>query len=780
MQKTSFIKELVKRRVPQILGLYIAATWMMIEIGDWMTERFSMPQEITSYIFVGMAFFIPSVFYLAYQYGKPGRDPWKKPTFVFVPGNLLLAFGAMFYLVNPVAATETKVIVDEKGVAQAYEIPKQEFHKSVVTYFWKNKSGQPELDWMQYGIPWMLSKDLDRSLFISSYTPFDSSSMLRKMKKVGYADALNVPNSMRLEMARKRFTKFSVSGNFEFRNDEYELSIDIFDVKKGLKMAAHAVKGKNLLSLVDELSSAIRKTLEIPQNLNEHSTDLAVAEHVSESIPAIEKFVESQTKRRLENNFPEAKLLAEQAIKEDFSFAHAYFELSTINRLMGKVQDGAKALADGLKHEYKFTTQDKFRLRASTYAIKGDYVSQVKIYDMWLELFPDDIHAHELRSEILLVTGIDHDKALESLRRLRQLNPSDDSVLRKLTKLFVLRGELEKASQSQLEYVSLNPSDVNGLVELANVFERSSQFEDARSMLERALLLENANLGASLKLVTLDMKTDRFDNAERRLSELMDVTENSIERYQILSGYLSYYTLRGEITKAIATLDSLFENSEHLSPIVRSFTIQFPKSQFLAYLGLTEEALSLLDEVKSSMQPPYDSIADLGILNVYVATRDKEKLKLLLENVEESLRRFPNPLFISALDGARGQIMEMEENYEEALKFYQRAYDAMANSVVNTMNETSIYSIGVLVAKVKHKSGFSAEAKESLLKILEKYPTLPTAHLELAHIYFDNGEREKFDEAINRLSKVWANADENYSEYKRFSSLKEKAKSTGP
>ena len=777
MEKTSFIKELVNRRVPQIIGLYIAATWMMIEIGDWMTERFSMPQEVTSYIFIGMAFFIPSVFYLAFQYGKPGRDPWKKPTFVVVPGNLMIAFLAMFYLVEPVEATETKVVVDEKGVEQAYEVPKQEFHKKLVSFFWRNNSGDRKLDWMQYGLPWLLSEDLDRSLFISSSTPFDSRSMLKKMKKVGFDNALNIPNSMQLEVARKRFAKFSINGDFNYRNDKYELNIDIYDVKKGKKIATHSVQGEALLTLLDELSDAVKKTLNIPQNLNEQTSDLPVAEHISQSLSAIEKYIQSKIARHLNNDYASAKMHADEAIKEDFSFAYAYTELSRILRLIGQTQDAAKVMSKALKHEYKFTMQNKFYFRAQAYGIKGDHASQVKVYDMWVELFPDDIQAHELRAEILLLTGLDHDKALQSLFRLRQLNPGDDSVLQQMTRLFILKGELQKAIDSQLQFVSLNPSDISGLIELAEVFERNVQFDEARNMLERVLLLEDGNLEASMKLVSLDMKTDQFEIAESRLSELMETVETSREKFQVLTGYHGYYALRGEIEKAIEILDKLEENAEHLPPILRIFTIQFPKAQYLATLERKEEALSLLKKIKSGLQAPLDSIIDIGFISVYTAVKDTEKLKEVLANVEESLKKHPNPMFDNALDVSKGQIMETEGKYEEAVALYQKSYDAVSGSVVNTLSEDNVLSVGVLLARAKNKAGRSDEAEKALLEIIKKYPTMPTANFELADLYFDLGEYEKFEQSMSKVARVWSNADQDYTEYKRFLELTEKSKS---
>ncbi|MEM7283797.1 MAG: hypothetical protein AAF438_19450 [Pseudomonadota bacterium] len=52
--EATFLDNLFRRRVPQIVGMYVAATWLMIELGDWVTYRFNLPPSLTSYVFVGM------------------------------------------------------------------------------------------------------------------------------------------------------------------------------------------------------------------------------------------------------------------------------------------------------------------------------------------------------------------------------------------------------------------------------------------------------------------------------------------------------------------------------------------------------------------------------------------------------------------------------------------------------------------------------------------------------------------------------------------------------
>ena len=72
----SFFENLLRRRVLQIAGMYVAATWVVIELGDWVTERFNLPPNLTSYVFVAMLVLLPAVVLFAYNHGAPGKDKW--------------------------------------------------------------------------------------------------------------------------------------------------------------------------------------------------------------------------------------------------------------------------------------------------------------------------------------------------------------------------------------------------------------------------------------------------------------------------------------------------------------------------------------------------------------------------------------------------------------------------------------------------------------------------------------------------------------------------------
>ena len=201
-EKLPLFESLMHRRVPQIVGMYVAATWLVIELGDWVTGRFNLPTMLTSYIFVAMLVMLPAIVLFAYNHGAPGKDEWTKSERVVIPLNGALALTLLYFL-SPLlmveAATETVQISDETGTLQEFEVARQGHHKKVIGFFWRNESGNPDLDWLSYGLPLMLAYDLNRvSPVISVDTPFDSAAMRNELKDNGYPLLVDEPQGLRV------------------------------------------------------------------------------------------------------------------------------------------------------------------------------------------------------------------------------------------------------------------------------------------------------------------------------------------------------------------------------------------------------------------------------------------------------------------------------------------------------------------------------------------------------------------------------------------------------
>ncbi len=74
-----FLRELMRRRVPSIVGLYLAAGWGLLEFTDWATTRFDLPETLEDWLVVSWAVLLPFVAAMAWKWGRPGASLPPKP-----------------------------------------------------------------------------------------------------------------------------------------------------------------------------------------------------------------------------------------------------------------------------------------------------------------------------------------------------------------------------------------------------------------------------------------------------------------------------------------------------------------------------------------------------------------------------------------------------------------------------------------------------------------------------------------------------------------------------
>ena len=86
------IKELLHRRIPQIMGSYFVASTSMILFLDWLKINYGLPREYITLALFGVISILPSVVIIAYFHGTPGKDEWTRIEKVGVPLNIFFIF----------------------------------------------------------------------------------------------------------------------------------------------------------------------------------------------------------------------------------------------------------------------------------------------------------------------------------------------------------------------------------------------------------------------------------------------------------------------------------------------------------------------------------------------------------------------------------------------------------------------------------------------------------------------------------------------------------------
>ena len=94
--KKSFIKNLLDRRFPQIVGSYFVGATSLLLFLDWLVVKYHLSDFVTSLALFGVISIVPTVVILAYFHGAPGKDEWTRVERYGIPANIIFIAIALF------------------------------------------------------------------------------------------------------------------------------------------------------------------------------------------------------------------------------------------------------------------------------------------------------------------------------------------------------------------------------------------------------------------------------------------------------------------------------------------------------------------------------------------------------------------------------------------------------------------------------------------------------------------------------------------------------------
>lgn len=95
---SQIVDDLLKRRVPQILGVYLAVGWGTLEFTDWLIGRYGLAPRIADVSLAVWVLMIPTVGLLAYFHGERGVQRWTRAEQIGIPTNLLVLTGVLIFM----------------------------------------------------------------------------------------------------------------------------------------------------------------------------------------------------------------------------------------------------------------------------------------------------------------------------------------------------------------------------------------------------------------------------------------------------------------------------------------------------------------------------------------------------------------------------------------------------------------------------------------------------------------------------------------------------------
>jgi tetratricopeptide (TPR) repeat protein len=766
-EKRSISESLIHRRVPQFVGMYIAATWLVIELGDWVTERFNLPGTLTSYIFVVMLVMLPAVILFSYNHGARGKDQWTKSERVAISLNVLLALGALYFL-SPLleveAATETVRISDETGVVQEFEIARQGYHKEVIGFFWRNESGNSDLDWLSYGLPLMLAHDLNRvSPVITVETPFDSPAMRNELRNKGYPSFIDEPQGLRVEIARDRHTAALIVGSFAEVDGTIAVDVTLIDAASGAEIGSHSVTGGDWLAAVDDVTVAVLDYLEVEPSDNQ--SDDPIGQHFSDSLEAIEHFTNGQVALDVNNDFPQGIAELQSAVEIDPRFAEASGVLSIAHYLSNDLESARAAASQALKNSYRLSETSKFVLKANRYIFDGDYERGERVVEIWTQVQPNSTEAFQAMARLNRIRGTEESlqRASVAYEHLLDINPKDFGIFRQQAELEQQRGDFAAAAGYLRNFLDQEPDDGEAHLQLASVYQALGDLEAAQGALEDAAILSDSPLESELGLARLEARRGYFKQAQERLDGQLSEELSPQQRVQVLAAHAEVAYVRGQIASALALHARINEIAkEFMPPMVRLMSIENQQSSLLVLLGRTDEAIAIADEITAQLQAPMDAYMNFTYADIYEAANDRDAYREWVNRSLETQDQLP-PIMQPFVEMQMARVAIWDEKFDVAIAHLERASELLGQSFIQLFQDNlSMSSLYVALAELYLDAGAIDHSRERLEGLLKVFPANGRAKLVYAKVHAAEGNKEAGREALVEALEIWSDADAEF------------------
>ena len=756
--RLSLFKDLLQRRVLQILGVYFAASWAVIQFVDWLVSRYPVSPHLPDFSLAVLVSMIPTIFLLAYFHGKPGRDQWTRVEKIGIPVNLLAAVVLLFFIFKGKdlgAATKTVTLQDEEGKTIERVIPKTEFRKRVAMFYFDNQTGDSTLNWLQYGIALALDFDLAQDLYMDvARTRFHE-----KIKEAGFPDGVGLPIMLKRKLADDRHIDYFVSGSFDRKNEEFMVNISLYETRRGKLLTERMFTGKDIFELIDEMSVQIKHDLGIPDYQVENVEDRAISEMLTNSKSAFRLFAHGFYAIEFKNKWEAATRYLEQAVENDPTFAYSWLWLASVYLGSNQKEKADTAMQAAMQHRYKLPERYEFDIKYMYYfLLKEDAEKAFRIVQNKVELFPEDTEARAQLASLYMKRD-QKDKAISELKWILELDPKQYDYLRWIGSIYEQKGEYEEALQYYQQYANQFPNDYKSFKTIGNLYETMGDYEQTKSNYEKALLIEPENVSILRSLAKIESNLGHFEQAVKQYQEALMISKTPQDSSAIYSSLRSLYELRGQLDKAIDYMHKHWAVSEkYASPIQKLFNkLGFSSLRTYIKAGKRELAFQTIETITGQLQPPFDKFLHIGWLDIYLELEEADKAEQAVAGFETMIQTFQFEVFRPYVYYAKGKIHEIRNEYKQAIQNYEKELElAPTDADINRY-------IGRCLRNLKELK----KAEEFIQKNLNIGPFNPKAHYEIALVYYDMGKKEKALAHLKKALYVWEDADPEYKPAKK-------------
>ncbi len=469
------IEELLRRRVPHILGLYLAAGWGALEFTDWVMARFGVTAPVDTAIFLAGCVALPAVVWIAWRVGAPRSLP-----------------------------------------------PMEAPLRSVAVLPFVNVGGDPDAEYLGFGLADQILSDLAR---------VEDLHVVARTSSFALGD---VPGDVRA-IGRKLGARSVLEGSIQRSGDRLRVSTQLIDAEDGYHVWSERYDRtmEDVFRIQDEIASNVARVLQAV--LRDHERR-AMSKVYTRDVEAWEYYLRGrrfflQTRRR---SLEFARDMFARAIELDEEFALAYAGLADVAALLAVYYPVAAAdLSAALGASRRALSLDPDLAEAhsangAVLAAMGDLEGAEAAFRRATELDPRLYEPRYFHGRACFQQGRFEEAV--SLFRAASAVREDYSAPFFAAQSLEAMGEHEDALEAYAEalrvverHMQFNPDDPRAATMRSVALCRLGRVDEGLSWADRALAMDPEDAGVRYNAACLFAVAGRADRALECLEEAMNV-----------------------------------------------------------------------------------------------------------------------------------------------------------------------------------------------------------------------------------------------------------------
>jgi serine/threonine protein kinase/Tfp pilus assembly protein PilF len=652
---------------------------------------------------------------------------------------------------------------------------------SLAVMYFKNNTGDENLDHWRSALSELLISDLTQSKYIGVLSSDKLFSILRKLNLL---EARSYASEDLREVAVQGRASHILQGVLTKAGENFRINITIQEASKGEIIGSVSAEGKGQESfhlMVDELTPKIKSNFKLSAEEIASDVDKEVGT-ITTSSPEAYKYYSEGRKYHNTGEFRKSIPLMERALEVDPEFAMAYRSMAASYGNIGYGSKRREYLQKAFEFSDRLSDGEHYLIQAEFYReSEKTYDKAIEAYNKLLQLYPDSPYGVNLG--ILYHDLEEWDKAIE--RYERAIKGRDESFYpyENMARAYMAKGLYDKAKEV-LEFYINNFSD-SAIIHLdlswnyfcQGKYDLSLKEADKAFSLNPTLYFNFAAKG------DIYWYTEDFLKAEKEYQKLLESEEKAAQLWG-RSLLRSLYMMQGRFEESKEQARKGLELAQKIGERNWERGVHNFLGYFYLRRGNHEGALEEFDKIWSSAveeeRPIWQKRSLYGKGLAYIEMRSMDKAQRAAEELKEMIELGMNRKEIRNYYHLMGCI-ELEKNeYSRAIESFKKAISLLPFQY-SEFDDRALF-IDSLASAYYEAGNFEKALEEynriTSLTIGRKYfgDIYSQSYCMIGKIYEQQGDTAKSIEHYEKFLDLWKDADPRLPELddakKRLAALK--------